>query len=312
MTASPTNADSGQRALFRAYLGSRPAVYVAALGSAGAFVYGASQQDVLIMAGGPAAVVALVVLTAVLVADRSAANRFYLHYARSLGLVYWPRASLPPLTPLLGAGDRRWCEHWMQGSLPGDPALAGGIGHLVWEERRERPRDEAAVTLGSVASRHRLTICAVDLESSIKAFHGVFLRPRRGVISSVPDWLGQTGTRSMAVESAAFSKRYDLLISLDQDELLARQLLSPSLVVWLAEHPLAPAFELRAGMLVTYVAQSLGDEGSLTFLMDAARKIAGRVLDETGEAADRPAAKPLPPAATGAGAPGRAFWAYRG
>ena len=40
MTASPTNADSGQSELFRANLKSRPAVYFAALASAGAFVCG--------------------------------------------------------------------------------------------------------------------------------------------------------------------------------------------------------------------------------------------------------------------------------
>ena len=71
----------------------------------------------------------------------------------------------------------------------------------------------------------------------------------------------------------------------DQDEIVARQLLSPSLVVWLAEHPLAPGFELRAGMLVVFVDRPLADEGNLTYLLDATRRIATRVLDETRDAA---------------------------
>ena len=292
MTASPTNADSGQGELFRTYLKSRPAVYFAALASAGAFVWGASRHDVLIMALGPLGALVLVVVVAAVAADRSAATNFFHHYARSLGLVYWPRSSLLALTPLLGAGDKRWIEHWMQGGLPGEPPLAGGIGQLVWEEREEG-RDDS-LTVGRAATRHRVTICVADLEPSIRRFHGVFLHPRRGLIASTPDWIGRTHTRSIQVESTAFSQRYELLVSDDQDEIVARQLLAPSLVVWLAEHPLAPGFEIRAGMLVVFVDRPLSDEGNLTYLLDATRRLAARVLAETREAAARPAAAPAP------------------
>jgi hypothetical protein len=267
-------------------------VYFGVFGSAGAFVYGASKRDPLIMAGGPLVVIALVLVIASVAAVRSAAERFYRHYARSMGLVYWPRSGLEPLTPLLGAGDRRWCEHWMQGMLPGEPALAGGIGHLVWEEHRERRgAGLVEVELGGLGGGHRVTICVADLEPSITRFHGVFVRPHRGVIPGAPDWLRQTHNRSIEMESTAFSRRYELLVADDQDEVMARQLLSPSLVVWLAEHPLAPGFELRAGMLVVFVERALADEGNLTYLLDATRRIAGRVLQETAEAAARPAAR---------------------
>ena len=94
------------------------------------------------------------------------------------------------------------------------------------------------------------------------------------------------------MESLAFSKRYELLVADDQDEIMARQLLSPSLVIWLAEHPLAPGFELRAGMLVVFVDRPLEDEGNLTYLMDATRQIAARVAEETRDAGARPAAAP--------------------
>jgi hypothetical protein len=255
-----------------------------ALGAAGAFVYGASRTSVPIMTVAPAAVVLVTVLACALLADRGAASRFFRHYARSLGLVYWPRSSLPALTPLLGAGDRRWIEHWMQGALPGDPVIGGGLGQLVWEERDDERR----------RSRHRVTICVADLESSIRRFHGVFLRPRRGLITSTPDWIRRGHTRAIEVESAAFSERYELLVADDQDEVVARQLLAPSLVLWLAEHPLVPGFELRAGMLVVFVDRPLQDEGNLTYLLDVTRRLATRVLDETREAAERPAAAAAP------------------
>ena len=94
-----------------------------ALAAAGSFIYGASQASLAIMAGGPAAVVLATVAACAVLADRGAATRFFRHYADSLGLVYWPRSSLPALTPLLGAGDKRWIEHWMQGALPGEPVI---------------------------------------------------------------------------------------------------------------------------------------------------------------------------------------------
>ncbi len=91
-------------------------------------------------------------------------------------------------------------------------------------------------------------------------------------------------------QGAGSDGRYEVLVDSDQDESMARQLLSPSLVVWLAEHPLAPCFEIRAGMLVVFVSHVLEDEGSLTYLMDAARRIASRVAAETAEARTVPAA----------------------
>ena len=189
---------------------------------------------------------------------------------------------------MTGAGSSIGCR----GSCPGEPALDGGIGQLVWEEREDGGRDDA-LTLGKVASRHRLSICAVDLEASIRRFHGIFLRPRRGLISPIPDWR-RAHTRAIQVESLAFSERYELLVADDQDEIMARQLLSPSLVIWLAEHPLAPGFELRAGMLVVFVDRPLEDEGNLTYLMDATRQIAARVAEETRDAASarRPPRRP--------------------
>ena len=134
--AAPRHAEAGRGELFRAYLVGRPAVYTIAFGGGGAFVVGAWRQSPLIMAAAPACVVLLVAVIAFVVADRTAADRFYLHFAASLGLLHGRRLQLTPFTPLLGAGDRRRCEHWMQGRLPGKLALAGGLGHFAWEEER--------------------------------------------------------------------------------------------------------------------------------------------------------------------------------
>jgi hypothetical protein len=264
------NADSGQAGLFRSYLASAPAVYAMAFGALAAFTVGAWQGSVPIMLGGPAAIVVAVAGIAWLIADRAAANDFYWGFATSVGLTYANQTSLLALTPLLGAGNRRQVEQWMYGRLPG--GLSGGLGQLVWE-RLQQDSDGGT----SVKERNRFSICVVDLDSSLPFFHGIYLHPRRGLFAPYPDWLGRTPTRTLEVESSDFGERYELRIATDQDEIFLRRLLSPTLVSWLAQHPLAPGFELKAGTLCAFVPRPLTDAGNLTYLIDATVHLAGRV-----------------------------------
>jgi hypothetical protein len=287
--AAPANVDSGQRELFRSYALGRSAIYAYVIAGGAAFLVGAWQRSPLIMAAAPVAVVLLVVLFAFLAADRAAATRFYVSVAQSLGLLYLDETALLPLTPLLGAGDRRRCENWMQGVLPGDPPLPGGLGHFVFEDLRERRRSDGTEIL-EVSERRRFTLCVIELEPSIALFKGVFMRPRRGIFETASDWQKRGGLRTVELESAAFTDRYLLRITDDQDERRARELFSPALVSFLANHPLTPCVELKAGTLAVFTPRVIEDAGNLTFFLDAARNIAMRVLREVEEAAARPAA----------------------
>jgi hypothetical protein len=271
------NADSGQTRLFRVYLGSRLAVWSMALGASATFLYGAARGSVAVMLAGPAVVLLAVAAISWIAADRAAAEGFYRSFARSVGLGYMRRSALLELTPLLGAGTSRHLEHWMQGRLPG--GYRGGVGQLVWE--RERRDSEGA------DERHRFTVCVVDVEASLPLFHGVYLRPRRGLFPPYSDWLDRPDVESTELESAAFTERYELLLSDDQDPLMLRRLFSPTLVSWLAEHPLVPGFELRAGTLCVFVPRTLADAGNLTYLIDAACHLAGRVVEEVEEERER-------------------------
>jgi hypothetical protein len=276
------NADSGQVQLFRSYIGSAPAAYAMVFGSLAAFTVGAWQGSVAIMLGGPAAIVLGVAAVAWYCADRKAANDFYWGFASSVGLTYANQTSLLTLTPLLGAGNRRHVEQWMSGRLPGD--LSGGLGQLVWERIQ---KDSDGTT--SVKERNRFTICVVDLDPSLPYFRGVYLHPRRGLFAPYSDWLGRTPVRTVEVESSQFVERYELRAASDQEDLMLRRLLSPSVVSWLANHPLTPGFELKAGTLCVFVPKPLEDAGNLTYLIDAARHLAGRVAGEVGEELARPA-----------------------
>jgi hypothetical protein len=277
-------------------------VYALVLGCVGAFVFGAYQGDQMIMAAAPAAVVAMVLGLAAFLADRRAATNFYLSFAETAGLEYVGNWSILPYTPLLGAGDRQRCENWMTGDVVTDPRLNGGLGHFVYEELRESTDSNGANRERSV-ERNELTVCMVDLEESILLYKGVFLRQRRGLLSFRRDWLSGTSSRVVEVESSAFTRKYELRISDEQDEILARRLLSPTFVNWLAGHPLSPGFELRGGTLVVFVPRQLDDGGNLTFLLDATREIARRVLNEVREATERMLPKTRPDSSNSAPPP---------
>jgi hypothetical protein len=270
------NADSGQRQLFRSYLGSAPAAYVMAFGSLAAFTVGAWQANLAIMLGGPAAIVLGVAGIAWYFADRAAANNFFFEFASSVGLTYANQTDVLTMTPLLGAGNRRHVEQWMYGRLPGD--LSGGLGQFVWERIQ---KDSDGTT--SVKERNRFTICVADLDPSLPFFRGIYLHPRRGLFAPYSDWLGRTPVRTVEVESAAFVERYELRAASDQEDLLVRRLFAPTVVSWLANHPLAPGFELKAGTLCVFVPRPLDDAGNLTYLIDATRYLAARVASEVGE-----------------------------
>ena len=195
--STTTHADAGRGVLFRSYLFGRAGAYALVFPSTALFTYGAWKRELAIMVGGPLAIAAGVALVAYLAADRGAERRFFSGFASSLGLLYSERAALMPLTPLLGAGDRRWCEDWMQGRLPGQPALAGGVGQLVWEDAH----GERGGSPNGPVQRHSLTLCVVDLEGSMPLFRGVFLRPRRGLLTAHADWLARTPTRPIELET---------------------------------------------------------------------------------------------------------------
>jgi hypothetical protein len=289
LAVPPRNANAGRGGYFRGLVFSRPGIYALVLGCSATLVYGAYRGQPLLIVGGPVVVAALAVSVCWLVADRVAAHRFFAAFAESQRLIYVGRSQVPAFTPLLGAGDRQWCEHWMTGEVAPAHHLQGGLGHFVYEirERRDLTSDDDVVR-----ERHRVTLCVVDIEASLPLFKGVFLHPRRGLVGHRTDWVRGHSTREIEVESTEFTARYKLRLSDEQDEGLARQLLAPTLVSLLATHPLSPAFELRAGTLTVFVERVLEDAGNLTFFLEAARDLAGRVVKEVDELAA--ARRPLP------------------
>jgi hypothetical protein len=270
----PADADSGRGLRLRQILRSRAFTYVIVLGSAAAIVIGASLGSMAVMFGGPVAFIATALALAFATADWCSERDFFRAYAAPRGLVYEGTFELAPLTPLLGAGDWRRCIHWMR-----EPLGSDGLGHFMYKVRDRERRFKRPDT-------RKFTVCTRDLEAAISMFPAVFLCRRRGVFEKLrgEDWLSHTNRHQVELESERLCERYELWVEDGQDELLLRELFAPSFEVLLAEHPLQPCFEYRAGTLVVYVERRLTDEGHLDWLREVAAKIGDRFTTEVGEA----------------------------
>jgi hypothetical protein len=272
----PSNTESTKNAHFKALAGSSFAVVGGAIAAAIAFTIGASQHNVLVMLGGPVAVALLVLVISYAMADSQAEDDFFESFAKAHGLWHASKYGVPELTPLLGGGDRRHCEHWMMG----DTRSVGWFTFEIRHENGDKP---------DTWEPQKFTVAMDDLgELGMARFRGIYLRRRRGVFDRLDtdaNWLRRHHLKKVELESTAFCERYELWVEEDQDDIVVRQLFAPSFVVWLAEHPLQPGFEVRAGTLVVFIPGHCGEAGKLEFLLMAEAEIAKRIRAELTEAA---------------------------
>jgi hypothetical protein len=273
---APANTNSTRNAHFRTLLGSSFSIVGGAIFAAIAFTIGAASHNVIVMLGGPVVVALAVIAIAWFMADSQAEDEFFGRFARAHQLNHWKEYSLNTYTPLLGGGDRRHCEHWMENK-------GRAIGWFTFECRQDN--GDKPDTWQS----YDFTVATVDLgDQGMARFQGIYLRRRRGVfdrLDSEANWLGGHHLRTVELESTAFHERYELYADRDQDEIVLRQLFAPTFVVWLSEHPLKPGFELRAGELVVFIPGHCGEAGKLQFLLMAADSISKRIQAELSEAA---------------------------
>ena len=202
--------------------------------------------------------------------------------APGLGLEYTSGGGFPPVTPLLGAGERRHFEHTLSGPLFG--RLGGPtclLGHYTYETAHE---DYDSYVDRVEWDQHRFTVCAAEVGGPAARLRGVYLRPRLSAIKLEDDWLAVGAPRHrVKLESGRFNQLYDLHRADGQDEVALRELFAPSFTMWLQEHPLKPGFEFAAGALVVFVGGYETSPGRITLLHEATRDIARRIDRQLGE-----------------------------
>lgn len=271
----PATTETARGEHFRALARSRTGFWCLVLAAGAAFVAAAVfTQNALIALGAPAGAVAVVLAIMLVVADRRAEEDFFKLFAAARGWTYSHQWTLVEFTPLLSAGDRRKCRHWMQG----DGCAMGWYTFEVRQENGDKP---------DTWTPYDFTVLVIDdLEVAMSRFPGVFLRRRRGLfdrLNTESDWLRGRDCKEIELESTAFHERYELTIDEDVDDNAVRQLFSPKFLLWLAEHPICPNFEYRGGTLVVYLFDHVNEAGKLEWLLHAAREIAERIRREALE-----------------------------
>lgn len=241
-----------------------------------AFIAGTSAVGPAVGAGAAALIVLLAFLIVFVVASNRAAEDFFVHYATSRGLNRTPTGGLPPTTPLLRQGDKRYAKQIMNGTLPG--GMPGALA-LYTYERESTDSDGNRDT-----DYYHFTVVLHNIPVASERIQQLFVERRSG-----GRWLDKAEDKfrrnqRLRLESVALDKRYEIFFGPNDDENYLKQLFSPKFIVWLTDHaPDGVAFELVAGSLCVNVKNHHDNAAELDELCQAAGTIAQRLVEEATE-----------------------------
>jgi hypothetical protein len=238
-----------------------------------ALVIGASQGSTPLAIGAPIAVVFVLLLLGNGWAAGEAEEAVVESFATRHGLTLLGDIDPPPLTPLLVAGDERTLEWAMTGLVVPMEVL---LGHYTYTDITVRHDKN-----GTHRDRedHPFTIATTDVEAILQILPTLHLRPRGGLFSFGSGWLRTGGLRSVETESVRFNERFQTWVRDEQDDLVVRRVLDPSVIDTLANHPLEFGVELSAGQLLVHIPGHCSDSGELDGLLDALAFVRTTVLD---------------------------------
>lgn len=251
-------------------------ISLTATGAIAAFVVGTTQAGPGI---GAAAALGLALVAAGIifaVASSRAEEDFFAAYAAGRNLRRQRKGTLPPSTPLLRKGDKRYAEQIMNGTLPG--GYPGAIALYTYEE----------ISTDSDGNRdteyYRFTVAMHDIPSVAYKVADLYCERRSGFrfLDSAEDLFRRM--KRLELESEALDRRYEIFYGAGDSENWMKQLFSPSFIVWLAEEaPDGLAFELSGGSLCVNVKGHHDSADELDELCYAAATVAKRLADEATE-----------------------------
>jgi len=273
----PQDADDNRGKHFRALLGNKWVLGLTWVCGIAALIIGTTQAGIGIglAALGVVLVIALIIVFAI--ANSRAADDFFNAYAQGRGLTRIDgRSSLPPVTPLLRKGDKRYAVEAFRGTLPG--GLAGTLALYTYEEKsRDADGDERT-------TYYKFTVVLAQLPETAPFIGELEVQRRFGFrfLDGFEDFF-RTRQR-VELESEAADRRFEIFIGKNDDMNRARQIFSPSFIVWLAEEAHEKiAFELVGGALVVNVPGHKKSARELDEFCEAASVIARRLHDEATE-----------------------------
>ena len=276
-TSTPDDADDTRGTHLKSLLGSPVTLSLGATLVIVCFVGGTLAASALVGVIAAAVGALLVFLIAYVMASSAAREDFFSHYAsaRSLNRTAG-KTSLPPSTPLLRKGDRRYAEQVMNGTLPG--GAPGAIGLYTYE------LDTTDSEGNDDTDYYRFTVVLHDIPAAAVKVQDVFCQRREGFrfMDSAEDVFRRM--QRLELESEALDKRYEVFFGATDDEVWMKRLFSPSFIVWLTERtPKNFAFEFSAGSLCVNVKGQRDNAAELDALCEAAGQVARRLAGEASE-----------------------------
>ncbi len=273
----PLDADDMRGHHLKALFAGTAAKVVTILFIVGAGIAGALIAGPAIGAAAAGGAVLLLLLIAWLMASGRAESDFFKTYAGGHGLqLEEGRGSLPPMTPLLQRGDRRYTNRKLSGTLPG--GQPGTLALYTYEESSTDSNGNRTTTY-----MHFTVMCA-ELGEFAPFMHELYAQRRVGFrfLDGAEDVFRKR--QRVEHESEVVDKRYEIFCGAQDDMNLARQVLSPQFLVWLSEHsPEAFAFECVAGMLVCNVKGHKKSAAELDEFCQGASAVAKRLHEEAIE-----------------------------
>lgn len=273
----PEDADDTRGHHLRRLLRHPLTLIIGGIGVAVAFVVGLVAAGAAIGAAAAAGAILLTLLVVWLLASGKAQDDFFRAYADGRGLTRIDgKTNLPPATPLLRKGDQRYAEQRFNGVLPG-----GVDGSLCLYTYEEETRDSDG---NKQTTYIHYTLVITDLPATAAFVQELFCQRRFGFrfMDSMEDVFRKR--QRVEHESEAVDKKFEIFTGAEDDLNRARQILSPTFLVWLESHsPEAYAFELVAGSLVCNVKGHKKSASDLDILCTASAAVARRLQEEATE-----------------------------
>jgi hypothetical protein len=243
-----------------------------------ALIAGATAGDSIAIGGGGAIVVLLLALLIVfLIASSQASNYFFTAYAKSRGLTrIGGKASLPPVSPLLRRGDRRYTDEIFNGLLPG--GLSGSLAHYTFEETSTDSNGNRDTTY------YHYTVAVSQLPETAPFVSELALQRRAGFrfLDGAEDIF--RSRQRVETESELADKKFEIFTGKNDDMVKARRIFTPTFLVWLGEEAhKGMAFELVAGAYVANTKGHLKKADELDAFCKDAAVIARRLDEEANE-----------------------------
>jgi hypothetical protein len=273
----PDDASDTRSWHFRRLLGNVVVLGVTAILAAIVLVAVGTQAGFGLGVAAAAGLVLVALLVVWVLASSRAADDFFTAYAQRRDLTRLDgRSNLPPITPLLQKGDRRYAEQRFNGVLPG--GIDGSLCLYTYE-------DESTDSDGDKQTTYvHFTIVMTQLPATAPLIRELFCQRRLGFrfMDSMEDVFRRR--QRVEHESAAVDKEFEIFIGEGDDMNRARQILSPTFLVWLEANSAEEfAFELVAGSLVANVKGHKKSAAELDLLCQASAAVARRLQDEALE-----------------------------